>query len=233
MAVKTMRQSLLISLLSVTVVLVGGPASASASSGDVAATRTYVQANYATLSVAVSHLAISEAVPLHVLAQVKRECPGAGASSPQDPESTQMSDEVIGTIYIAAIQPDLSSIRAAVQTVSGLSWSDSALTHKIQAYTAAWRTMIGLSAPNLCGDVKAWAESGYKALPSTTTSFVPKFMAAWVGAGLQPPQLRRYESPATRALAEKSASLEQQIAEAEARAVEHWGEIMDTLDLWP
>jgi len=58
-------------------------------------------------------------------------------------------------------------------------------------------------------------------------------MAAWVGAGLQPPQLRRYESPATRALAAKSASLEQQIAEAEARAVEHWGEIMDTLDLWP
>jgi len=207
--------------------------SALASTTDGVAAQTYVQANYTALRVAISHLAVSEAAPLHVLAQVKRECPDAGAGSPQDPESTQMSDEVIGAMYISAIQPDVHAIRAAIRTDEGLSWSSRSLTHAIHAYGDDWKTMLSLSAPNLCGDVKAWAASGYQKLPASTVAFVGKFMPSWVAAGFLPAALGRYETPATRALAKRCMPLEQQIAEAEARAVEHWGEIMDTLNLWP
>lgn len=208
-------------------------ASARADTADVAATQTYLQANYTALRVAVSHLAVSEAAPLHLLAQVKSECPGAGAGSPQDPESTQMSDEVIGAMYIAAIAPDLSAIKAAVRASAGLSWSDGGLTRAIRAYVDAWKTMVSLPAPHLCSDVRAWAASGYRELPASTIAFVGKFMPAWVGAGFLPPRLSRYETAAGRVLARRSMSLEAQIAEAEARAVEHWGSIMDTLNLWP
>ncbi|HYB24769.1 MAG TPA: hypothetical protein VED41_13285 [Solirubrobacteraceae bacterium] len=214
-------------------VLTVGSAPARADAADVAATQTYVQANYTALRVGVANLALSEAAPLHLLAQVKRECPGAGAGSPQDPESTQMSDEVIGAMYIPAIRPDLQAIKAALSQTAHLSWSDPALTRSIDAYRSAWTTMVGLTAPNLCADVKAWAESGYSKLPATTVAFAPKFMSAWVGAGFLPAQLSRYETAATRALANRSRALELQIAEAEARQVEHWGDIMDTLDLWP
>jgi hypothetical protein len=140
---------------------------------------------------------------------------------------------VIGAMYIAAIQPDLQAIRAAIHTDANLSWSDGGLTRAIRAYENDWKTMLSLSAPNLCGDVKAWAAEGYRALPASTVAFAPKFMSAWVGAGFLPAGLNRYESAATRALARRCAPLEQDIAEAEARAVEHWGEIMDTLELWP
>ncbi len=192
-----------------------------------------MQANYAALRVVISHLATSEAGPLHVLAQVQRECPQVGARSPQDPESTQMSDEVIGAMVISAAQPDLQAIRTFVRAVAGLSWSEEALTRAIHAYAGDWKTILGLPAPNLCADVRAWAADGYRALPASTVTFVAKFMPAWVGAGFLPAQLSRYESSATRALAARCNRLEEHVSEAEARAVAHWGEIMNTLDLWP
>jgi len=210
-----------------------GPASALAGPADIAATQTYVQANYTAVRVAISHLAASEAGPLHVLAAVQRECPGAGAGSPQDGESTQMSDEVIGAMVISAAQPDLQAIRAFVRSVAGLSWSNRGLTHAIRAYVDDWKTILSLRAPNLCGDVKAWSASGFRALPASTVTFVAKFMPAWVAAGYLPAQLRPYESAAAATLAGRSVPLEERISEAEARAVEHWGEIMDTLSLWP
>jgi len=209
------------------------PASASANAADVATTQTYVQANYAALRVVMSHLAASEAGPLHVLAQVRRECPGAGMGSPQDPESTQMSNEVIGAMVISAAQPDRQAIRTFVRAAGGLSWSNRGLTRAIRTYVGNWRTILGLPAPNLCGDVRAWTTGGFHTLPASTVAFVGRFMPAWVGAGYLPGQLSGYENAATRALANRSFPLEEKVAEAEARAVAHWGEIMDTLELWP
>jgi hypothetical protein len=209
------------------------PASAAADAADLAATQTYVQANYAALRVVISHLAASEAGPLHVLAQVRRECPGAGTGSPQDPESTQMSNEVIGAMVLSAAQPDLQATRAFVHATAGLHWSNRGLTRAIHTYVGDWKTLLGLPAPNLCGDVKAWAASGFHTLPASTVAFVAKFIPAWVGAGFLPARLSSYESAATRAFANRSVMLEERVSEAEARAVAHWGEIMDTLVLWP
>lgn len=229
---RAMRVRVLFVLLGVFAVLASGPAPASAASNSVA-TSAYVQANYALVRVARSHLAASEAGPLHVLSQVRQECPNAGAGSPQDPESTQMSNEVIGAMVIAAAKPDLQAIRTFVHAAAGLSWSDSALTHTVRAYVNDAKTIASLPAPNLCADVKAWAADGYTSLPSSTVAFVGKFMPAWVALGLLPPALGRYESAADRALAGSTTPLERQLSEGEARAVEHWGAIMNTLALWP
>jgi hypothetical protein len=228
-----MRERVLLLLLPALAGVAICPASASADAADVATTQTYVQANYAALRVVMSHLAASEAGPLHVLAQVRRECPGAGTGSPQDPESTQMSDEVIGAMVISAAQPNLQAIRTFVRAAGGLSWSNRGLTRAIRTYVGDWKTILGLPAPNLCGDVKAWAASGFHTLPASTVAFVGRFMPAWVGAGYLPAQLSGYENAATRALANRSVALEEKVSEAEARAVAHWGEIMDTLELWP
>jgi hypothetical protein len=228
-----MRVRGLLPLLAALTGLAVWPASAPASAADQAATQAYVQANYAALRVVMSHLAASEAGPLHVLAQVRSECPGAGTGSPQDPESTQMSNEVIGAMVLSAAQPDLQAVRTFIHAVAGLRWSNSGLTRAIHTYVENWKTLLGLPAPNLCGDVKAWAASGFLTLPASTVAFDAKFTPAWVAAGYLPAQLSRYESAAARALASRSVPLEQKVGEAEARAVEHWGEIMDTLVLWP
>jgi hypothetical protein len=223
----------LLCLLAATPCLVMGSTPALASSGNAAATQAYVQANYALVRVARSHLAPSEAGPLHVLAQVESECPRAGAQSPQDSESTQMSDEVIGTIVIAAAQPDLQAIRTFVHAASGLSWSNHGLTSVIRTYVGDLKTVLSLSAPSLCSEVKAWAADGFHALPTSTVTFVAKFIPAWVALGFLPAQLSGYESSAAKALAKRSGRLEQQLAEAETRAVAHYDDIMNTLAIWP
>ncbi len=217
--------------------VIGGFASSAApaalASSNAASTQAYVQANYSLVQVARSHLTTSEGGPLQVLAQVRRECPSAGAGSPQDGESTQMSDEVIGAMVLSAAKPDLSAIRTFVRAAGALSWSSGALTSAVRSYVGHLRTILSLPTPNLCADVKAWAADGYRALPASTVTFVARFMPAWVALGYLPAQLARYESAAARTLVNRSAPLEEQLTEGEARAVEHWGAIMNTLVLWP
>ena len=209
------------------------PSAALAASGNVSATQAYVQASYTALRLAVAHLKVSEAGPLHVLAKVQGECPQVGAQSPQDAESTQMSNEVIGAMVVSAIAPDLQAIRAFARTVAGLRWSNGALNSAIHSYANKWQTLTTLSAPNLCADVKAWGAGGYRALPADTVSFVAKFIPSWVGAGYMPAQLSRYESGATRTLAKRTSGLEEQVTELEAREVAHYSEIMNALAIWP
>jgi hypothetical protein len=227
------RRSSLAVLLAIVAVLAGGADSALASSSDSAATQAYLQADYALVRVARTQLATAEAAPLAVLAQVKRECPLAGAGSPQDPESTQMSDEVIGAMVLAAARPNVPAIKTFTRAVASLKWSSPGVTNAVRGYASKLETLLSLSAPNLCGDVKAWAASGFHTLPASTVSFVEKFMPAWVALGFMPAQLARLESSAGKTLARRARPLEEQLAEGEARAVEHWGDIMNALVLNP
>jgi len=220
-------------VLAASACLAAGSTPALASSGNTAVTQAYVQANYALVRVARSHLATSEAGPLHVLAGVEGECPRVGAHSPQNVESTQMSDEVIGAMVIAAAQPDLSAINTFVRAVSSLSWSNSGLTRAVRAYAGDLKTVVSLGAPNLCSDVKAWAATGFHTLPATTVTFAAKFMPAWVALGFLPAQLSRYESSSAKAFARRAGPLEEQLTEGESRAVAHYSEIMNALTIWP
>jgi hypothetical protein len=223
----------LLSLLVALAGLAAAPAAALASSTDVSATQAYLQANYALVSVARSHLATSEAGPLHVLAQVKRECPGVGAGSPQDPESTQMSDEVIGAMVYSSAPPDRRAMQTFVRAVAGLHWSSRGLTNAVRSYAGDLKTFLSLPEPNLCADVRAWASSGFHTLPASTVAFVGKFMPSWVALGLVPKQLAQFETPSGRALAGRANAAETAITNAEARAVEHWGDIMNALVIYP
>lgn len=202
-------------------------------SSNTATTQRYVQDNYALVRVARTHLATAEAGPLHVLAQVRAECPRAGAGSPQNPDSTQMSDEVIAAMVVSAYKPDLSAMRTFIGAAGALIWENHSLTSAVHAYVGDLKTILSLPTPNLCGDVRAWAASGYTTLPASTVTLVAKFMPAWVALGYLPAQLEPFESAAARSLARRSVPLEEALTEGEARAVEHWGAIMDTLELWP
>jgi hypothetical protein len=209
------------------------PTSALASNTNAVATQAYVQANYRLVSVVHAHLASSEAAPRQILEQVTRECPRAGASSPQNGESTQMSDEVIGAMVLLAARPDLPAIHAFLATVGRLHWSNPGVERAVVSYAAKLRALLTLDQPSLCADVRAWAADGFRSLPASTTRFVALFMPNWVALGELPASLARYESTQSRALAARGHQLEAQITEAEARAVARWGDIMNELVLEP
>lgn len=209
------------------------PTSALAAPTDGAATKAYIQANYRLVQVAVSRIHPIEAALHNVLSDVRGECPMAAAGSPQDADSEQLSNEVIGALVIAAVALDRTAGRQFASAARGLTWSNPALTRTIHAYVGKVTTLIGLAPPTLCSDVKSWAASAFIALPASTISFAPRFMSAWVAPGDLPAALAPYETPEDRQLARRTRRLEERFSELEAREVETWGQIMDTLALWP
>jgi len=208
-------------------------APALAQGGDASATRQYVAANYALVRTARSHLPRAEAAPLAVLARVTRECPRAAAAAPQDPQSTELSNEVIGAMVLGAYHLDVPELRRFVSSVSQLRWSSSHLTAAVRAYARKLAVLADLAAPNVCADVRAWAASGFHTLPASTVRFDAVFMPAWVALGEVPGALRPFESPEERGPLVRSHALEVELTDGEARAVEKWGAIMNELELKP
>jgi hypothetical protein len=209
------------------------PAGAFASNADVAMTHRYLLANNRFVRTVTGNLRVSHAALARLLAKVRRECPRGAAGSPQNPESTALSNEVIGAMVFAGGRPDLPAAVAYVKAVKPMHWSDGRVTRAIQSYTRRLRLLTTIPEPPLCYDVKAWAAGGYKSLPPPTTQFDNLFVPNWVSAGILPAGLSKYESAADRRLAAREAVLEARIADFEAQEVETWGEIMNALELWP
>lgn len=214
------------------IALLLAPSGALAASGE-AATEQYLQADYRLAHTANSKIPAIEGAIDGVLSQARSTCPLAASGSPEDEQSTELSDEVIGAMVISAVALDRPAGRAFLSAVAHLSWGNRQLTQAVRAYAGKVSTLVGMQPPDLCADVRSWGASGWRTLPATTASFAPRFMAAWVAPGEQPPQLARYENAQERALAGRAARLEQQFSEFEARAVETWAEIMNALDLQP
>jgi hypothetical protein len=206
---------------------------ADAQSGDAAATSAYIQANYALVQSLASKIPRVEATVHGVLSRTRRECALAGAGSPQDPESTQMSNEVIGAMITAVVQLEPAAGRRFVAAAGRLRWSSGELTRTIGAYVAKVRTLVALVPPALCADVHAWAAAGFHTLPASTVRFDAVFMPNWVAAGDLPAGLARFETAAERSLLTRTEHMESELTELEAREVETWGRIMNTLELWP
>ncbi len=222
----------LLPLVTLAVVLV--PADALAGQGDVAATRAYIQANYRLVRAAAAEIGPIEATLRGVRSQIARECPMAAAGSPQDANSNQLSKEVIGAMVTAAVHlVEVPATREFAWVAEGLTWSDRALTRTVHAYVGKGKRLVALAQPKLCSDVESWAASGFQTLPAGTAVFVPRFLSVWIAPGELPAALARYETAGERPLLRRTANLEAEFADMEARAVEMWSEIMDTLGLLP
>ena len=210
------------------------PASTLADRGNVAVTRAYIQANYRLVQAAASRIGPIEGALRGVVRRVRSECPMAAASSPQDADSEQLSNEVIGAMVTAAVPlVEVPAAREFVRIAGRLTWSDRALTRTVHAYVSKSKRLAALAPPKLCSDVKSWAASGFRTLPASTVVFAPAFMSVWIAPGELPAALARYETPGERPLLRRTNQLEREFTEMEARAVETWGEIMDTLALSP
>jgi hypothetical protein len=221
-------------LLATLAVVALTPANALAAGEDVATTQAYVQANYRLVQAVAAKIAPIEATLRVVRARILRECPLAAANSPENTESEQLSDEVIGAMVTGAVALVEGPAAREFERVAGrLTWSNRALTDAVHAYVDKARGLVALAQPSLCSDVKSWAASGFQTLSASTTVFAPRFMSLWIAPGELPAALARYETPAERPLLRRTRQLEKEFTEMEARAVETWGAIMDGLGLLP
>jgi hypothetical protein len=211
--------------------LAGAAPAALAGPSDIASTRTYIQANYTLVQSAKGRIASSEAALKGLLSQIRSECPKAAAGSPQDHDSEQLSDEVVGALVLAGGRPDAPAIHVFTHAVARLHWSSGKLTSTLQSYAGKLNKLSALAPPALCADVRAWVASGYQTLPASTVSFDASYTPAWVALGELPKALGAFEQPQEQALLRRSNQAETQLTDAEARAVETYAEILDALEL--
>ena len=204
-----------------------------AAGNDGAATSAYIRADYRLVRAGVSRIHAVEATLHGVLDRVRAECPMAAAGSPQDSESTELSNEVIGNMVVAVVAQDRPAGHAFVTAAGGLSRRNRALTRTIHSYVSKVAMLVALTPPNVCADLHSWTASGFRALPASTRSFAPRFMSAWVGLGELPSALDAYETPGDRQLANRTSDLEARFSDLEAREVETYGRIMNALALLP
>jgi hypothetical protein len=213
----------------VLIVLAVVPTAALGASSDAAATDAYVRANLALVSASRAKLRTSEG-DLRVLERrLRSECPGVIDGSPQNEESEKLTWEAIGAMTIAGYRVFKPAIAQFTRAVAHLRWSNPKLTSAVRKYARQIRTEAATPAPDLCGDLKAWATSGYRTLPTSTVSFYNSFYTVYVGVGELPSQLAVPSAKAS--VVQRTKRLELELREGEARAVETFGRIIDLLGL--
>ncbi|MFI5004645.1 MAG: hypothetical protein ACHQE6_06490 [Solirubrobacterales bacterium] len=214
--------------------LAAAPSAALAKPGDAAATRTYIRANYNLVRAARSNLAVEVGALKSLVRQITGECPLVAAESPQNHDSEQLSNEVVGAMTVVIYRPDAAAIHTFARTVAGLHWSNRTLTRIVRKYATQLQGLAALATPDVCGDVRAWVASGYQTLAPSTVQFNTSYYADDIEAEEVPLRLLApYESAAESSLVRRTKRLEAPLAEVEAHGVYYYTNILDTLKLNP
>jgi hypothetical protein len=207
------------------------PAGASAAPRDAASTHAYLVAAHTALHAVVSKWSSVED-DIHALdLRFHAECPDVGAGSPQSEEEQKLSYEVAGALWATGYHTDAGVVRAFVKAVGPLRWSNPTITRDAHRFTKGLQQMAALSVPDLCGDVRAWAADGYKAVPADTEQFdrhVEAIEVKEIPRGLLLPFL----PPADRPLLAQTEHLATRFEELEfSRGQIDWNTALETLGL--
>lgn len=214
--------------------LAGSRTKLKSTASDVAATRAYIQADYALVHTARMNMLTGEGALESLRQTLSAECPDAADASPENEAAEKLSNEVVGTMGVAFIRSDVQAVASFAGAVAPLHWSNPKLTRKAATYATKLKALAALTMPDVCGDVRAWAASGYRALPASTAQFDRLYSAEDVGIGEVPAHLLApYEDRGERVTLQHTTQFENELVDAEARAVEPWSKILDALDLQP
>jgi hypothetical protein len=213
------------------VVLGLAPAQAMAASGDVVATRAYIQANYALARTAVALIGPAQAKIESFNGQLARECPRAGAGSPENEASQPISHEVAVALWSVAYAIGAAPVRTFVSKTSRLRWSNHTITRLSQRYARSLHEMVTLPLPHLCEDVRAWKASGFQVIPAGVASLVQRVEAIELNP-IPPRLLAPYERGADASTLKRTIGLGTKLAEAEfIKGQTDWIQVLETLGL--
>src|ERR1700692_1560346 len=98
---------------------------------DIAATKAYIQADYALVHTARINMKTGEAALEELRSMLGAECPMAAAASPENEAAEQLSNEVIGAMSTVFIRADVQAVASFASTAGHLHWSNRKLTHKV------------------------------------------------------------------------------------------------------
>lgn len=220
-----LKRATMIALLALTL----APAGAIAS--DVSATHAYIQANYALNRAEVSLIHPAEAKIQAYNRRIAAECARAGTGAPQTDAAYPMSYEVAVALWSLSYGMAAAPIRKFVSAVKPLHWSDARLTRIAHGYATSLHELSTLPLPDLCGDVRAWAASGFQAVPGRTTQLDGR-LEAIQGETIPAKLLGPFERGGDAGLVTRMRSLEVKLAEEEFVVGQtDWDQLQETLAL--
>ena len=207
------------------------PATAGATSRDVAATHTYLAASYTVLHAAVSTWPSVEASIHRLDLRFHAECPDAGAGSPQNEEEQKLSYEAAGALWATGYHADATIVRAYVKTLNGLTWSNPQITRDARRLAGGLREMTALRVPGICADIGAWRADGFGAMPPDVEPYDRHVEAIDIH---EIPQrlLAPYVQPADKGLRKRAEHLATRFAELEfMRGQADWIRLLEVVGL--
>jgi len=218
-------------ILTAVLAVAGAPTTADAASRDAASTHTYLAASYRVLHAAVSTWSSVEA-SIHRLDQrFAAECPDVGAGSPQNEEEQKLSYEAAGALWATGYHTDAAIVRAYVNTLSRLTWSNPQVTRDARRLATGLREMTALQVPDICADVRAWHANGFGAMPSNVAPYDQHVEAIDIHE-IPRKLLAPYVQPADRGLRERTEHLATRFEELEfMRGQADWIALLEVVGL--
>jgi len=224
----------LLPTLVLVLMLAVAPAVALAKPGDAAATQALARATDTLVRAVSPDVPRGLAAAKGLAAHIGSQCPRAAAGSPQNRESEQLDDEVIGAMTVAGYRTAAGPIAAFARAVGGLRWSNGRLTRTVQTFARKLHELSQLAVPNLCGDIQTWAASSYATVPASTTAFVHHYLTVTPEAAEVPLMIQLlmpYATPSDFPILRRVERLETRLGEAEAAAVESYSRLIIALEL--
>jgi hypothetical protein len=211
------------------------PAAAAAhGASDVAMTNALARATNTLVRAATPLVPRGLAAVDRYAAQLEAQCPRAAAGSPQNEQSEQLDNELIGALTTVGYHVAARPLATFAHAVKGLHWSNPKLTREVHKLASRLRRLSTLTPPNMCGDIQTWAASHYQTVPATTLAFEHHYFAATPEAEEVPTIVNLatpYATTADFAVLRRVERLEAKLGEAEAAAVETYSHLIITLEL--
>jgi hypothetical protein len=222
-----LRRALIVALLGLGL----APSGALASAQDVAATHTYIQANYALAKAGVGLINRAQSQIEAYNATLAHECPLAGKGTPENEASQPMSYDVAVALWRISYGTGAAPIRKFVAAVMRLHWSNPRITAIAHQYATSLHLLSTLPMPDLCTDVRAWKASGFQAIPAQVTQTDRRWEAI-EGESVPLKLLAPYERGSDATVAAHARAFEIKLAEAEFMlGQDDWIQVLETLGL--
>jgi hypothetical protein len=207
------------------------PATAVARAQDIASTHAYIRANYALNRATQAKVKVAQAGIEATIHKLGQECPKLGVGSPQNEESQHLSYEVVVALWSTSYTIDAGPIRKFAQAVRHLHWSNPKLTHMTQRYATDLQDLASLQMPNVCGDVTAWKQTGFKTVPTTSIQLDQR-VEAIEPKTIPPSLLAPYEKPADKAILATTTRIESHLQQIETmEGFNDWDQALETVGL--
>ena len=209
------------------------PASAPASSQDLASTHAGVAAAYALAKASVAAIPVAQGKIQSYNRKLARECPNAGAGTPENEAAEPMSKEVAAALWSIEYGSTAGPIKTFQKALRSLHWSNGRFNRAVHDYAANLTGLATIPLPDLCSDVRAWRAGNFKTVPKNVLELdehVEPLELPSIPWGLVAPYVRGHDASLVTFI--KHAELKTEEAEF-MLGQKDWYQVIETLGLAP